>query len=89
VGTGVLDLFKFGEGPNIEKFCRLGQLFMQPLHELRSLEADELRGDKNEASVGPFTMTKPSSKRKSKVRFEIFLELLDQSDTYSGPMGIF
>jgi hypothetical protein len=48
VGTGVLGLFKFGEEPNIEKFFRLGQLFMRPLHELRSLEADELRGDKNE-----------------------------------------
>jgi hypothetical protein len=41
-------LFKFGEKPNIEKFCRLGQLFKRPLHELRSLEADKLRGDKNE-----------------------------------------
>ncbi len=49
MGAGVLGLFKFGEEPNIEKFCKLGQPFMRPLHELRSLEADELRGDKNES----------------------------------------
>lgn len=48
MSTGVLGLFKFGKESDIEKFCRLGQLFMQPLREYRSREDDELRSDKDE-----------------------------------------
>ena len=48
VSTGVLGLLKFGEQSHIEEFCKLGRLFMKPLREFRRLEADELRGDRNE-----------------------------------------
>lgn len=50
MSTGVLGLFKFGKESDIEKFCRLGQLFMRPLRDFRHDEADELRGDKNEGT---------------------------------------
>lgn len=50
MSTGVLGLFKFGEESNIEKFCRLGQLFMRTLNDFRHDEVDELRGDKNEGT---------------------------------------
>ncbi len=50
MSTGVLGLFKFGKESDIEKFCRLGQLFMQPLREYRNREDDELRSDKDEGA---------------------------------------
>jgi len=50
MSTGVLGLFKFGKDSDIENFCRLGQLFMRPLNEFRSFEADELRGDNDEGT---------------------------------------
>ena len=55
MSTGVLGLFKFGKESDIEKFCRLGQLFMQPLREYRSREDDELRSDSGAgAKESPF-----------------------------------
>lgn len=50
MSTGVLGLFKFGKESDIEKFCRLGQLFMRTLNDFRRDEADELRGDENEGT---------------------------------------
>lgn len=55
MSSEVLGLFKFGKESDIGKFCRLGQLFMQPLREYRSLEDDELRGDKDEGGAGQFS----------------------------------
>ena len=45
----VVGLFKFGQRPHMEEFVQDGHLYMNPLSTFKSMEADQLRADRDEA----------------------------------------